>query len=371
MLLYKLIIFMSALTIFSSCTNKQFSIDTNNKNDEPISIKKPTINSLSSREPNSGGSNLYINVTGRNLGGDGWQTQLKNDSSVVDLITESISNTTAKFLIPATEKIISGTYSLFISNAYGESSADTEINPSIVTKQQVEIIRDCISRDYEQLTGFVQKNNAYYLMPGILNEAIKSLSVPLAAADYTIENSVGAVGASFGISKVKNARTKRTANLDGFEVIKSRMAEKANVDHLVDYQRACMAQCVASKIISYDHGLALSMSPSCAIGNGKGVCREYSWIASDLMRYLGLRAQRQTVIAYWTPEENPTRKSSGPHVVTKVNIGGSDFLMEPQKNDCIFYERSFNMNASSKPTKIFSIEKPRTDQNADSELFVK
>lgn len=124
---------MSALTIFSSCTNKQFSIDTNNKNDEPISIKKPTINSLSSREPNSGGSNLYINVTGRNLGGDGWQTQLKNDSSVVDLITESISNTTAKFLIPATEKIISGTYSLFISNAYGESSADTEINPSIVT----------------------------------------------------------------------------------------------------------------------------------------------------------------------------------------------------------------------------------------------
>lgn len=97
-----------------------------NQSNDPLKTgadQKPEIQSLSSREPNSGGSSLYIDIQGNNLGGNGWQAKLKGYSNTIELVTESITRNAARVVVPASAKILAGAYQLVVANAYGESNA--------------------------------------------------------------------------------------------------------------------------------------------------------------------------------------------------------------------------------------------------------
>jgi hypothetical protein len=55
--------------------------------DETGSIAAPTISSIQSRVPNSGGSQLYLDLEGDNLGGSGWNAKLERTGQEIPLST--------------------------------------------------------------------------------------------------------------------------------------------------------------------------------------------------------------------------------------------------------------------------------------------
>ena len=86
-------------------------------------VAAPKVSLVTPRVPNSGGSELFIDIEGENLGGEGWKAELKPTvGTSIQLQTQSISATAARLAINAGEVLAEGLFSLIVTNAYGQSS---------------------------------------------------------------------------------------------------------------------------------------------------------------------------------------------------------------------------------------------------------
>jgi hypothetical protein len=88
----------------------------------------PSLSKITARTPNSGGSSLYIDIEGNNLGGKDWKASLKpingtSGSSATVTTTVGITASAARLLVDTGTALVQGTYQLIVSNAYGDATA--------------------------------------------------------------------------------------------------------------------------------------------------------------------------------------------------------------------------------------------------------
>lgn len=204
---------------------------------------------------------------------------------------------------------------------------------------------------------------SYYLQDDEQGESFNNASIFL-GDPYSINNKV---------CRVLSTR------VNFFLLIKNLLA-KTKKEHLMDCQKACLATCVSSKIIKYSYILkeqktgnpildmqmeyfkqqgylprVYELKPNVnekltglgAIEKGEGVCRQFSYIAVNLMRSLGLEAEE--VVGH------PNFTSEYRHEVVKVKINEENYLMEPQDDLCNFYPVGAKVDKNN-PNKMSYLE---------------
>ena len=124
--------------------------------------------------------------------------------------------------------------------------------------------------------------------------------------------------------------------------LKCTLAAKKKKERLTDCQAACVATCISMRLIDYVDGG--HQSAKAAVCSGKGTCREFSSIAEELLRSMGLDATRAFGTLY---DERPdSKKEVVGHVMVQVTLDGKPYLMDPQDDACAFYSPKFNPNPS-------------------------
>jgi hypothetical protein len=183
-------------------------------------------------------------------------------------------------------------------------------------------------------------------------------SNPFAQAFYKLGHN-GVIGASSGAFRwlegsVMSLREgedpdyweMREAEL-GFEALLDFARRKAKREGLRDCQKACLATCIASQMITYGAPQA-RQSWRASLRRGEGVCRAYADIANVAMREMGLRSKTVAGTGYETGSGGRGQKySMGGHVMVQVKLQDGEFLMEPQVNACEFFDVTFR--ATEKP----------------------
>ncbi|HTL13137.1 MAG TPA: hypothetical protein VL588_11655 [Bdellovibrionota bacterium] len=116
-----------------------------------------------------------------------------------------------------------------------------------------------------------------------------------------------------------------------------RLAQKIKDDGLDACHKACLVQCLTSQLLTYDDAQFASfltaatkpqdLGPDYAGGAGAGVCRNYANLAEELGKALGMTLDPITV-------------RSANHVMVQYQDGGTNYLVEPQRNplqshDCL------------------------------------
>jgi hypothetical protein len=205
------------------------------------------------------------------------------------------------------------------------------------------IYNTCLRVDFSSSVGSIQTNTNYRPFSNSIETAVRAATYLPAFVDYGIEESLHALNYLRSDEAAGKEAYKVGANAADYEWIKSQMMRKADKEKLEDFQKVCLAQCISSKIIEYDQGWKLTQSPQAAIENGKGVCREYSWIASELMSQMGVPANREFVWYYDTD-------TSSAHSIVNVKIRGKHYFVEPQEDSCGFYSTQFQPHEDTKVT---------------------
>jgi len=123
------------------------------------------------------------------------------------------------------------------------------------------------------------------------------------------------------------AESRRRANIRGlYSNMKDKAKKLAKDKKLNTCQKACLATCISSRAIDYDHSLVnqacVRRTKDGAIETQKGVCRNFAQISHDIYKYLGVK----------------TKKIFGDnHAINIVKIDGQWYQMEPQDPTCSFY----------------------------------
>ncbi len=165
-------------------------------------------------------------------------------------------------------------------------------------------------------------------------------------SSYTaMYGAVGVVARGISMARVavdpENAPYWKRYNSElNYRTLKKYAGIRAKKDQLEPCQKACLATCISSKIMEYDDR-NLPTHWREGIGREKGVCREFSAMAVDLMKSLGLQAETITGVAYEI-NQGLRPKRIGGHVMVKVNLPQGPFIMEPQSASCEFFDRSFS-----------------------------
>jgi hypothetical protein len=156
-----------------------------------------------------------------------------------------------------------------------------------------------------------------------VGEAVKTVS----AADALIKGD-------------ESAYWRRLNSEYNYETLKKFARYRARKDRLESCQTACLATCITSQIMEFDERNLLTHWTE-ALGREKGVCRDFSGMAADLMRSMGLKARDVSGTVYEISDGQPP-KSDGGHAMVEVDLPNGRFTMEPQLNACVFYDREFS-----------------------------
>ncbi len=227
--------------------------------------------------------------------------------------------------------------------------------PAIEMDRFEKIENECIKKSFENVECRFYKNDP--LLENILASAEMNATTE-EQKDYYFEIKENMKSALFkGMKKPKSEKE----NFEKFILILNQVPGKFRKEKLKTCQKVCVVTCMSSKIIRYAylkdslelHNLIKSLSPQQslileilslqketpdvglkessigAIKSGKGVCRQSSYIARDILKSLKLPGR--SVIG-----ELPY-KSSYKHEVVQTKIDGKTYLIEPQSDQCNFY----------------------------------
>jgi hypothetical protein len=101
----------------------------------------------------------------------------------------------------------------------------------------------------------------------------------------------------------------------------------ADAQRLADHQRSELAQCVASRLLTYAHNaVSRAFGVDAALSSHEGLCTEFSSIATELLRAAGLNAGIQ--MGY---QHLPGGKLQG-HAWNWVSIEGVTYWIDPQQD---------------------------------------
>ena len=135
-----------------------------------------------------------------------------------------------------------------------------------------------------------------------------------------------------------------------YENFKRRIKAKASNERLKACQKACLATCISSNLISPEHHPFDNWRD--ALEKGEGSCRSYTGIAVDIMKDLGLKAKYTSGLSesnddYPNHNDRAFRTS---HAMVKIKLKYEDYLMEPGSDSCEFYDADFNRDPHKKLT---------------------
>jgi hypothetical protein len=157
----------------------------------------------------------------------------------------------------------------------------------------------------------------------------------------TVARGVSMAGVLFD---VENAPYWKRYNSElNYQNLKRFAAIRAKKDGLETCQRACLATCISSTLLEYDDRNLITHWTE-GVGREKGVCREFSAMASDLMRSLGVKSKTVTGMSYEIQDGQVPKKAGG-HVMVEVALPQGNFIMEPQSSECQFFAADFSKDA--------------------------
>jgi hypothetical protein len=131
-------------------------------------------------------------------------------------------------------------------------------------------------------------------------------------------------------------------NENSYQLLKASAVRKAQKENLQDCQKACLATCISSSLLKYNdesrpHHLIDGL------GRLEGNCREFSAMALDVMRALDVESDPVVGKNYKINEDQKPVESEQ-HAMVQVFLDGVEFIMEPQRNACEFFDPEFTLN---------------------------
>ncbi len=132
---------------------------------------------------------------------------------------------------------------------------------------------------------------------------------------------------------------KRLNSKYNYDALKRWALYRANRDGMEDCQKACLATCISSRIIKYDDRNRITNWRD-SVEREAGVCREFSAIAANIMKHLGLKA-RVLEGEVHAVSDGQVPELEGGHVMVQVQLPNGTFHMEPQNDSCEFYDNKF------------------------------
>lgn len=114
------------------------------------------------------------------------------------------------------------------------------------------------------------------------------------------------------------------------DTLKSELQIFSDRKKLSNCQKTCLALCASSNYITYTGSTVSSVCKIAA--TGEGICGNFSWFATDLLKSLGINA----TTAYGVYDDDGNRS---PHNWVSVELNGKKYYAEPQRSSCDLYQK--------------------------------
>ncbi len=208
------------------------------------------------------------------------------------------------------------------------------------------IVDDCLSKNYARMVCDYRRNETPIKITKWRQASGKTLNAVVSGVSTIRE--VSATLYTYLLNGKNEEYWKRDDRWRQYKALRDLMIRKVEREKPLDCQKACLATCISSKIIKMmdyskkgnDESLLTYWDGRRAIENDLGVCRQFSAIAEDLMESMGLKASYVEGYVYSGEVLGTSKykKTGDQHAVVKVEIDNNSYLLEPQSDQCTFFE---------------------------------
>jgi len=218
------------------------------------------------------------------------------------------------------------------------------LTPKEQLQQRKDNLRDlCISNTFE-MKECVYRENDYSYKPSTVRKILTKPTSAVANAAGTAISRLWQYENGIWDPEDKNYEDQKAA-ATYYDQTKVLLANKLGREDLTSCQKACLALCFTSQIISYkDNDIAGYQSTQLSVERGEGVCRDYSEIALKYLEQVGVDSRIVYGAKVSRSAAGEITEKAG-HAWVAVKIDGKEYFVEPQSPVCNFYPSTYKDEA--------------------------
>lgn len=204
------------------------------------------------------------------------------------------------------------------------------------------VVKECLIPDFSQKKCVFLKNQST-LQTNVVDQGLPFWKYILLPLGRTVSEGLNVLSLAFVDPSDEEYWWEEVLTED-YKNIKFLIVRKQENEKLSDCQSVCLATCITSRLLTYNNA-TFPQSAAETIQDGAGVCREFSWVAAELLDLLQIENTGAGGRSYDVDPLKVKRTAQGMHAMNYVWVDGKKYLIEPQqgpiKNTCLFYDADF------------------------------